>query len=105
MKTVLTLAFAVAASALTAMPASANLQLAQKNNCTACHTVDRKLLGPAYHDVAKKYAGQADAKAKLMDSIRKGGSGKWGPVPMPAQPTLSEEDTKALAEWVLSGAK
>lgn len=92
-------------SALAVMPAHANLQLAQKNSCTACHAVDKKLIGPAYHDVAKKYAGNKDAVAQLAESIRKGGAGKWGPVPMPAQPSLSEADAKLLAEWVLAGAK
>ena len=86
-------------------PAWANLELAQKNACVACHGVDKKIVGPAYQDVAKKYAGQKDAVALLSESIRKGGSGKWGPVPMPAQPTLSDADVKTLATWVLSGAK
>ena len=94
-----------AAAAVLAAPAHANLPLAQKNACTACHAVDKKLVGPALADIAKKYAGQADAAAKLADSIRKGGSGKWGPVPMPAQPALAEADAKVLAEWVLAGAK
>ena len=92
-------------AAVSAMPAQANLALAQKNACTACHAVDKKVLGPAYQDVAKKYAAQKDAAAQLSDSIRKGGAGKWGPVPMPAQPSLSEADAKTLAEWILSGAK
>ncbi|RVT87813.1 c-type cytochrome [Inhella crocodyli] len=87
------------------LPAAANLQLAQKNNCMACHAVDKKVLGPAYQDVAKKYAGQKDAVAAVTASIQKGGSGKWGPVPMPAQPTLSEADAKALATWIVGGAK
>ncbi|MBU1357717.1 MAG: c-type cytochrome [Gammaproteobacteria bacterium] len=88
-----------------AAPAHANMQLAQKNACLACHAVDRKLVGPSYQDVAKKYAGRSDAVEKLTGSIKQGGSGKWGAIPMPAQPNLSAEDAKALAEWVLSGAK
>ena len=104
--TVLTLWAALGlGSMLASLPAHANLALAQKNACMACHAVDKKLVGPAYQEVAKKYAGQADAEAKLIDSIRKGGSGKWGPVPMPAQAALSEADAKTLAAWVLSGAK
>jgi cytochrome c len=83
----------------------ANLELATKNACTACHAPDRKLVGPSYADVAKKYAGQKDAVAALSESIRKGGSGKWGPVPMPPQPGLSEADLKTLATWVLAGGK
>lgn len=95
-------ALALAASSL---PALANLQLAQKSACTACHAVDKKLVGPAYLEVAKKYADQKDAAAMLADSIRKGGVGKWGPVPMPAQPALSDGDLKTLASWILGGAK
>lgn len=85
--------------------AHANLALAQKNACTACHAVDKKLVGPSYQDVAKKYAEDKEAVSKLTASIRAGGAGKWGPVPMPAQPNLSEADAKLLATWVLGGAK
>ena len=98
-------ALVLMAGLLAAGPALANLQLAQKNACTACHAVDKKLVGPSYQEVAKKYAGQKDAVAQLSASIRKGGSGKWGAVPMPAQPALSDADVKTLAEWVLGGAK
>ena len=83
----------------------ANADLAKKNNCLACHAVDKKIVGPAYQDVAKKYAGQADAEAALAKSIKAGGSGKWGPIPMPPQAQLSDADAKALAAWVLGGAK
>lgn len=92
-------------TAFAAAPAQANMQLAQKNACLACHAVDKKLVGPSYQDLAKKYAGQSDAVAKLTESIKKGGSGKWGAIPMPAQPNLSDADAKTLAEWVMSGAK
>jgi cytochrome c len=92
-------------ASLAAPAAQANLQLAQKNACMACHAVDKKVLGPAYQEVAKKYAGQKDAAAQLAASIKKGGSGRWGPVPMPAQPNLSDDDAKALATWILGGAK
>jgi cytochrome c len=94
-----------ASLAVVASPALANLALAQKNACVACHAVDKKLLGPAYQEVARKYAGQKDAEAMLAASIRKGGSGKWGQIPMPAQPNLKEEDAAALARWILGGAK
>lgn len=83
----------------------ANADLAKKNNCLACHAVDKKIVGPAYQDVAKKYAGQADAEAAVIKSIKAGGSGKWGPIPMPPQTQLSDADAKALATWVLGGAK
>lgn len=101
-----TLATALTGIAMLLAPAAqANLQLAQKNACMACHAVDKKVLGPAYQEVAKKYAGQKDAAAQLAASIKKGGSGRWGPVPMPAQPNLSDDDAKALATWILGGAK
>jgi cytochrome c len=94
---------AIVLAAAVSTPAFANLALAQKNACMACHAVDKKLVGPAYQDVAKKYAGKsADELAK---SIKAGGSGKWGPVPMPAQAALSDADAKTLAAWILSGAK
>ena len=83
-------------------PAMAGLRLAQSKNCMACHQVDRKLVGPAYTDVAAKYAGQKDAVDKLAVKIMKGGSGVWGPVPMPANTQVSEADARKLAAWVLS---
>lgn len=83
----------------------ASKDLAQKNACLACHAVDKKLVGPAYQDVMKKYAGQKDADQALARSIKAGGSGKWGPVPMPAQAALSDADASALASWILAGAK
>ncbi len=78
--------------------------LAQKHACGACHAVDRKLVGPSFRDVARKYAGEQEAVARLSASIRAGGAGRWGAVPMPAQPRLSEADARALAAWVLGGA-
>ena len=87
------------------LSAHASLDLAKKNACMACHAVDKKLVGPAYQDVAKKYADQKDAADTLAASIKKGGSGKWGPVPMPAQAALSDADAKTLATWILGGAK
>ena len=86
-------------------PAWASADLAQKNACMSCHAVAKKLVGPSYNDVAKKYAGQKDAAATLAKSIKAGGAGKWGPVPMPSQPALSEADALTLANWVLAGAK
>ena len=95
----------LAATALVSAPAFANLEMAKKNACMACHAVDKKLVGPGYLDIAKKYAGQSDAEAALVKSSKAGGSGKWGPIPMPAQAALSDADAKTLAAWVLAGAK
>ena len=103
----LTLALAlsggVATSAL-AQDAAAAKALASKNACLACHAVDKKLVGPAYKDVAAKHKGQADALAKVSARIKSGGSGMYGPVPMPAQPNLKDEEVRVLAAWILAGA-
>ncbi|AVS61568.1 cytochrome C' [Paracidovorax avenae] len=85
-----------------ATPALADQALATAKNCMACHAVDKKLVGPSYKDVAAKYAGQKDAVDKLAAKIMKGGSGVWGPVPMPANSQVNEADAKKLAAWVLS---
>lgn len=97
-RTLITLALALGAAA----PAMADLALAKAKNCMACHAVDKKLVGPSFKDVAAKYANQKDANDKLAAKIVKGGSGVWGPLPMPANATVSEADAKALAAWVLS---
>lgn len=96
---------AMVSAVLVSASAFANKELATKNACMACHAVDKKLVGPAYQEVAKKYAGQKDAESNLIASMKKGGSGKWGPIPMPAQAALSDADTQTLAAWVLAGAK
>ena len=95
----------VVAAAVVGTPAWANKELAQKNACLACHAVDKKVVGPAYQDIAKKYGAQKDAEAMLAKSIKAGGSGKWGPVPMPPQPGLAEAEATTLAAWILNGAK
>jgi len=95
----------IALITIAASSAWANADLAKKNNCLSCHAIDKKIVGPAYQDVAKKYAGQAEAEANVTKSIKAGGSGKWGPIPMPAQAQLSDGDAKALAAWILAGAK
>ncbi len=79
--------------------------LAKKNDCLGCHAAATKLVGPAYQEVAAKYAGQTDARDVLVQSIRNGSVGKWGDVPMPPHPKLSEADAKRLATWILGGAK
>ena len=93
--------FALMAAAA-CVPAMADLALATAKNCTACHAIDKKVVGPAYKDVAAKYAGQKDAVDKLSAKIMKGGSGVWGPVPMPANTQVNEAEAKKLAAWVLS---
>ena len=97
-KIVLTLSLTAALIA----PAMADEALAKAKNCMACHAVANKVVGPAYKDVAKKYAGDKTAADKLAAKIIKGGSGVWGAVPMPANPQVSEAEAKKLAAWVLS---
>jgi cytochrome c len=93
---------ALGAGALLAAPAArADEALAKKHNCLACHQVDKKLVGPAYRDVAKKYKGQAGAAAKLMQKVKQGGGGVWGPIPMPPNAAVPDADVKALVEWIL----
>ena len=84
---------------------AAGLALAQSNSCTACHGVANKIVGPGFHEVAKKYTGRADIVDYLTGKIRKGGQGVWGPIPMPEQPQLKEADAKSLAEWIATGAR
>lgn len=79
-------------------------QIAQKNACMGCHAVDKKLVGPSYQDVAAKYKGNKSAAATLVAKVKAGGSGVWGPVPMPANPGLSDADAKVVIDWVLAGA-
>ena len=100
MKSLIVLSVAIGAAF--ASPAFANADLAKNKNCMACHAVDKKVIGPAYKDVAAKYAGQKDAADKLAQKIVKGGSGVWGAVPMPANPQVTEAEAKTLAAWVLS---
>lgn len=94
------LAATIAACVLVA-PAWANENLAKKYQCLACHQTDRKVVGPAYKDVAKKYKGQAGATASLVEKVKKGGGGVWGPVPMPPNSKVPDADAKALVEWIL----
>ena len=97
-RTLITLAMTLAVAA----PALADEALAKSKNCMACHAVDKKLVGPAYKDVAKKYAGQKDAEATLVTHVMKGSKGVWGPVPMPANAQVNEAEAKKLVGWVLS---
>ncbi|RVU46530.1 c-type cytochrome [Rubrivivax rivuli] len=82
--------------------AQASPELAKQKNCMNCHAADRKIVGPAWRDIAKRYGSTPNASAALAVKIRAGGGGAWGVVPMPANPTLSEADAKRLADWVLT---
>ncbi|RZJ08290.1 MAG: c-type cytochrome [Rubrivivax sp.] len=95
-------ALIVSIALIAPVAAMANQELAQKKNCMACHAVDKKLVGPAYKEVAAKYAKDKDASKKLAEKIIKGGSGVWGPVPMPPNTQVSPAEADTLAKWVLS---
>ncbi len=91
------------ASSVNAANADAAKALAQKNGCLACHSIDKKVLGPAYKDVAAKYKGDKTAEAKMIAKVKAGGSGVWGPMPMPANsPQVKDEDIKTIVQWILS---
>ncbi|WP_137924931.1 c-type cytochrome [Cupriavidus sp. 2SB] len=91
---------------LSLVPASTHAQdaaaLAQKNNCMACHAVDKKLVGPAFKDVAARYKAKPNAEVTVAKSIRQGSSGNWGGMPMPPNAGVNEEQAAQLAKWVLS---
>jgi len=101
MKAIRTLSLAVALG-LASGAAMASADLAKAKNCMACHSVEKKLVGPSYKDVAAKYAGQGDAAATLATKVQKGGVGAWGQIPMPPNPQVNDADAKALVEWILS---
>jgi cytochrome c len=93
---------AAAAVAVTGVAAAQSPQdLLQKNGCTACHAIDKKVIGPAYNDVSVKYKGDASAPAKLMTKVKQGGAGVWGPVPMPPNTQASDADIKAMVTYIL----
>lgn len=91
------------ATQVNAADAAAAQALAQKSGCLACHSMDKKVLGPSYKDVAAKYKGDKTAEAKLIEKVKKGGSGTWGPMPMPPNsPQVKDADIKTIVEWILS---
>jgi cytochrome c len=99
----ITTAILLMAGQAQAADAAAAKALAQKSGCLACHSVDAKVLGPAYKDVAAKYKGDKSAEGKLIDKVKKGGSGVWGNIPMPANsPQVKDEDIKTIVEWILA---
>ena len=96
-------AFVSACGMLTiAAPAFASETLAKERNCLACHATAKKLVGPAYKDIAAKYKADKNAQAMLVKKVREGGVGVWGQIPMPANPQVNEQEAQALAKWVLS---
>ena len=92
----------VAGTAHAALDNAAAEALMKKDGCAACHAVDKKIIGPAYVEVATKYKGDAGAAAKLVKKVKEGGSGVWGPVPMPPNAAASDADIKNLVDWILT---
>lgn len=84
------------------MPAQASQQLAQSKACLACHNIDKKVVGPSFKEIAKKYAGKKGIEAQLATKVTKGGGGVWGTMPMPANPQVSEAEAKQLVKWILT---
>ena len=87
---------------IAAFPAGASDELAKKHACFACHTVDKKMVGPSYKDVAAKYRADKEAPAKLAAKVKKGSQGVWGNVPMPPNAAVPDADVNALVKWILS---
>lgn len=101
-KNCMTLVLAVGLVSGAVQAADDGMALAKSNGCLACHNVDRKMVGPSYKAVAKKYKGDTGAAAYLFQKVRKGGKGAWGPAPMPPQTKVSDADLKAIITWVLA---
>ena len=89
-------------TALLTSVAHANPQIAKANNCFACHSLDKKIIGPSFREMAKKYAGQPGAENKMADRIRRGSVGVWGSTPMQPMPDVSDAELKTLSKWILS---
>ena len=103
MKTLATTAASAALLMMSGMASAADgMALAQKNACMSCHGIDKKIVGPAFKDVAKKYAADKGAQAKLAAKVKAGGKGVWGEIPMPPNPQVSPADTSTIVAWVLS---
>ena len=92
----------VALCAVASANALASAELAKQKNCMSCHAIDARLVGPAYRDVAKKYAGQKDAEDRLVQKVLKGGGGVWGVMVMPPNSQVSEAEAHVLVKWILS---
>jgi cytochrome c len=94
-------ALAIGACLAFASPAQANEKLLQASGCTACHSVDKKLIGPAYKDVAAKYRGNKGAEADLIKKVKAGSKGVWGDIPMTPNAHVKDEDIKTMVQWIL----
>lgn len=101
---VLSVALLAGSSVARAADVPAGQLVASRNACMGCHAVDRKLVGPAFQQIAAKYRGDPQAQGKLERKVRDGGSGVWGVIPMPSHPSMSDADIRVVVGWVLAGA-
>lgn len=97
----LTLTLLAALASAASLPALASADLAKQHNCLSCHSVDKKVVGPSYKDIAAKYKGQS-VDAALIDKIKHGSKGVYGPIPMPANANVPDADVKTLVKWILA---
>lgn len=86
------------------VPSGNAMAIARGNACMGCHAIDRKLVGPSFQQIAEKYKGQPQASAQLEKKVKSGGSGVWGPIPMPSHPRMNDADIRTVVAWVLAGA-
>ena len=96
------LALTAVSALIASAPAQASEELLKKNAYTACHANDKKLVGPAYKEVAAKYKGQKDAAAMVAAKVKKGGQGVWGPIPMPPNASVSDADIATMVKYILA---
>lgn len=101
-KILIALPLVFAALPALALDAAEALAIAKKSNCLACHALDKKMVGPAWNEVGKKYAGDAGAEDKLVAKVKTGGAGVWGPIPMPPNPMAKDEDVRTMVKFILS---
>ena len=106
MKTMVTLLTAVVAATFAAGAHAADAKnaeaLAKSSGCFACHTVDKKLIGPGYKEIADKYRKDKNAEAGLIKKVKEGGKGVWGDIPMAPNAHVKDEDIKTMVQWILS---
>lgn len=95
-------ALLLASGVFAASHAAASEKLAQSSGCMTCHTVDRKVIGPSYKEIAAKYRNDKSAEANLVKKVKSGGSGVWGPTQMPPNAHVKEDDIKAIVTWIMA---
>ena len=93
-----------AAPVIAATTAGQGVALLNQNSCVACHGMTNKIVGPAFSEIMAKYKGDAGAQARLEAKVKNGGSGVWGPIPMPSQATIKDDDIKTMVRWILTGS-